>query len=322
MANKKRRNNPRRRPARKNRSRRSTFSRSNVLKQLIGDTVNPFTRNAGSRIFDANCSPVIPYHSVRQIVLTSDANGHGAVVISPAWAEQMFLSPTVDSSNDMTALGSATVGSGYNSSTYESYRVVSVGVKVKSIVAPLDASGYVRATTDITTVAHSLTTPQNHLACKTVPLRSADFGVLSTMTGIEAYTTYPIATAADDFHGWTSITISVDGVPASTACLYLEVCANYELFPAAGQGQNQFAQKAAPAHSGIQGFIERARHTIGNFVEGGLAGEGASSLWTKYAGGTSSAEAEAGEGAMETIGDWAGPIIEELPEVAGLLAMA
>lgn len=283
---------------------------------LAADAVNPFTRNAGSRIFDANCTPVIPYHSVRQIVITSDANGHGAVVIAPTWAEQLYLAPTISVANDMTALGAATAGSGYSATAFESYRIASFGVKVKGIVAPLNASGYVRATTDITTVAHDLTAPQNHLACKTVPLSGCNFGVLSKPTGIEAYETIPIATGSDDYHGWTSITISLDGVPASTACLYVEVCINYEIFPAAGAGQNQFAQKAAPSHHGLSGAIDNLRNGVGEFVEGGLEGLGvqqaAGWLYGKARGALGAAE-----GAVESVApEWAVPVIEAAPELA------
>lgn len=277
------------------------------------DAVNPFTRSSGSRIYDANATPVVPFHSVRQFVLTSDANGHGAVVLSPAWAEQLFLAPTVDVTNDMTALGAATVGVGYSATQYESYRIASMGVKVKSIVAPLSASGYVRATTDLTTVAHVLTNPANHFSCKTEPLRSANFVVLSRPTGIEAYETVPIATAADNYHGFTSITISLDGAPASTACCYVEVCVNYEAFPAAGQSQNSFAQKAAPAHSGLQNAIDNLRNHIGDFADMG-AGAAAHSWLT---GGTAAAGevAETG-GIVGEIGEWLAPVAEVAPELA------
>jgi len=235
------------------------------VSKVVEDRLDPFTRSYNSRLYDINTTPVLPVHSVRQITLTSDANGHGAVVIKPTWLDSYYDGPTITAANDMTAIGASVSGSFYSATAYAEYRIVSVGVRVRSIASPTTASGIVRIYCDnnVTSTGYDLTRPQDHYESLSTPLYQCNVVAVSEPTGIESLETLKIDTAGVDARGWTSITVSVDGVPATTAVLELEIVHNFEAIPAPEGGFVHHAQKPAPHLPMIEHHVAKAREALG-----------------------------------------------------------
>ncbi len=282
-----------------------------AVARVIHDKINPFQRSLNSRIFDMNTTPVIPVHATRRLTLTSDANGHGAIAISPSWASSYFEAPTISVANVVTAWGTATSGSFYSASNYDHYRVVSMGVRVMSIVSATNSSGMVTVGVlkELPSGGVDLTKPQDFSECKTVPLYQADLTLLSEPTGIEALSTLDIATSAADLNGWTVLVVSVDGVPASTASLVLEVCHNFEVIPLPGGGHTHYAHDPAPHSNVIETVASSARKALGAitdnkehpFVAGAEnAAIGATAYHLGSSGATASAAADTAVGVAET----------------------
>jgi hypothetical protein len=260
----------RKRKGGKRRRRRGGINRAQLTAmKLVHDRLNPFSRSTGSRIFDHNASPVIPMHLTKTIILTSDSAGHGAVVVTPSWKEGLYLAPTIDGSNDMTALGSATAAPYYSATNFSKYRIVSMGVRITSISAPASAAGLVRIFVDneVLSGGFDLTIPQQHADSTVVPLYQCDSVAISEPTGFSAYDTHDATIGSAALTGWTQITVSVDGVPVSTDVLALEVCWNYEVFPMPGADHNIYAREPAPHAPRMEDATSKARGHVNALVD-------------------------------------------------------
>lgn len=198
---------------------------------------DPFCQHAnGAKYFVESSARTLPFQNHFRYTLATNSEGYGSVIITPGY-------------NVFTALGAMTGGTAAYT-TYLStggiaspatYRIVSWGVKVRKISAPLYASGMVRirgfAVKDGSTLGSVVINTYNCDASEDLPLQScAEMCVVGrridyTHTKFNA----PIATnpgsSVTDWvsPGWAAYTISIDGGPASTGVFDLEFFVNYEL---------------------------------------------------------------------------------------------
>ncbi len=216
---------------------------NSALERVVHQTcsiTNPFCAAArGSKYPDDTSLPTLPYQLHGNVALSTNASGRAGALFLPGFSYQYSLDSTV------TVPGSPAYA---NLSSFSltgllpnSYRLVSWGVRVKSIAAPLNASGmvYIRLfNLAVGTQANSITaTGWNAVAAANVPLRTCNDVTITSRPTSREFWNYktPSTTNPDNLTtnwtnpGWSSISVYVEGGPASTAVLDFEVFYNYEL---------------------------------------------------------------------------------------------
>lgn len=198
---------------------------------------DPFCQHAnGAKYFVESSSRTLTFQNHFRHSIATDAAGYASVMITPGY-------------NVFAALGT-TVGTTAYFTTYLSlagiaspatYRIVSWGVKVRKISAPLYASGMVRvrgfAVKDGPSLAAVIPQTYNCDTSEDIPLQSCtDMCIIGrrmdyTHTKFNSpYATNPGSTVTDWVNpGWTAYLISIDGGPPTTGVFDLEFYVNYEL---------------------------------------------------------------------------------------------
>lgn len=206
------------------------------LTRSICSITDPFCAAAnGAQYPDMMATPTFPYQNRTLQTLTTNASGNGSVIYLPAFVYNWGKDNTMTDPNNAvyTTLNSSTGGLGFQPTKY---RIVSWGIRLKSVAAPLNASGMVRIR------AYNADGPQLAITnCNTYRCAfAADIPLYKlTDTCIIARTTSPIFnqfnyinldSAMNTFTntGWTSINVSLAGGPASTSPIIIESIYNFE----------------------------------------------------------------------------------------------
>jgi hypothetical protein len=177
--------------------------------------------------------------------MSSNASGVGAFLVAPNYSNQFIAGATGTPTNlNAVNFSGSFVSQGDLISGVNQVRLVSWGARIRRIVAPLNASGMVRIRKYGDTDAAGFAVLDCDSYARTesfdVPLQDAkQIHILGSHTSQPAANFY----APDDFTstpgsalvgdwvagGFGPLTIGVDGAPASTGVLDIEIIAHWEL---------------------------------------------------------------------------------------------
>jgi hypothetical protein len=197
---------------------------------------DPFCDHAnGAKFVGSTTARTLPWRFHTRFTLSSDTNGYAAHIFTPGYA--------AFGSDGTVAAGVATFGSNPAISTpsCQDYRIVSWGVKIRKIVAPLSASGMVRIRIYPATGGSALgvVTYANYNCSQSedIPVSNANEVVIvgQRLDYTHARMRTPATTNPGGLvtdwvaPGWAAVIVGIDGAPASTPILDLELFANFEV---------------------------------------------------------------------------------------------
>lgn len=264
--------------------RRKTANTSKIPKAISTRAVNsicgltdPFCGHArGAKYPDDSSARTLPFTYHGRVNLGSDTNG----TLRYLWYPQFGFNPITWSS---AATGSAvTAWTDFAPTSVvagvESYRIVSSGFKVKSIIAPLNASGEVNVRTWATQpslLANADILSYNNTDSCDRPTRLVD--ELAVVSAHNAQMPQIFYLAADDAaavggvrpNGFNASTIYASGLPVSSICFVLEWVVHYELLFADASGLSQLATPPPPANSVITQVANRVTSQVPSIFERG-----------------------------------------------------
>lgn len=207
--------------------------------------VNPFSPQAkGSKYPDESSAKTLPYQRHQRFTVSSSAGGNGGCVLLPNYNYEFLVLPASVTSSQITLPTTVAAVSGQIDA--DSYRIVSWGIKISSICAPLTVAGmtHIRGFTaanglnlvivDGTTYNASFTTDvATHSVDGLVVIgQVADMDstmFLQTNADFQAGRTLTAPTQAWVRNGWNAVSVMFTGAPASTVILAIELVVNYEL---------------------------------------------------------------------------------------------
>lgn len=159
------------------------------------------------------------------------------------------------------------------------YRIVSVGLKIRNISAPLTARGVVRIrgipTEDNTTLTTVDTSTYNASFAYDIPLQDChEVVTIPQHSSAMPQIFYPVtgdtnSVTTQQRNGWLPFTVLIEGGPADSTPLDLEIVINYELAFSDGTGLQQLATPAPPANSLITDVAAHLTSTMTPVVKQG-----------------------------------------------------
>lgn len=264
-----------RQPALRGQMRGPQAPNPNLVHEICSLT-DPFCPAAwGGKYPDGATSRSISWTAESIITLTTNATGAAALIIIPQWAYDVASPTTI----------TGTVASGNVPASRMVFpaaartRLVSVGVEINSVVAPLSASG---------TVYLRTFSPQNYQSMQTVDLATVmadthyeqplngtrnlhfvparlgteallfgDGSVLSSITTMESV-------------GFQCGTIAVIGAPATTPVLTLRVVYHWEYVPADGDTNYSFTTPTPRPNVDVIQTSNNIFRRVGNYIGAGI----------------------------------------------------
>lgn len=157
-----------------------------------------------------------------------------------------------------------------------SYRIVSSGFTLKSIVAPLNASGEVNLRTFGTDPAQLTAVDlqtYNATSSTDVPLRLVNsLSCISQHTAQVPQNFYTVASDSSDVaamrpNGFAPTTIYISGAPANTGCIVMEFVIHFELIFNEDSGLAQACTPPPPANSIITMAANKVTSTLPSFFQ-------------------------------------------------------
>jgi hypothetical protein len=228
---------------------------NNLVSKVCGLT-DPFCQHARTAKYPDDSSVYTlnyPYHET--FALLTGETGDSAYMFSPQYYNKSYTYPTAIVGAVTSAW--ANFGTQYTLGSTDKYRIVSYGLRLKRITAPLTSSGMV----------HIRVWPVTQLAeCEVLDLRSynctfwADIPLqdLKDCTIVLPHTNqmpqlfYDTSDDKAAFNnvttkGFCPVTVFVTGAPASASVIQVEIVANYEVTFETGTGMAQLGTPAPPA---------------------------------------------------------------------------
>lgn len=216
---------------------------------------DPFCNAAiGARYMDLGKVRSLPFSDHTRTTVSTLASGNAAIAFVPGINNLPFVGASAIAANVPT--WAANLTSNVPFVNIADYRIISCGLIIRNIVAPLSASGSVRVRVfssegayNIQQAGFNLTTynceeyldiplqdcKEVTVSLKRVDVTAKNFRNVNT-AGLPGglFTTY-------DPPGFQVATIYVDGAPASTAAIDVEFFVNYEIVFLASSGMQQVA---------------------------------------------------------------------------------
>lgn len=188
---------------------------------------NPFCAAArGSRIPDDDSSPSIPATMTNTFEVVTDSAGDAAFSISPALFS-IFKTASVVTGTTATTWNSAQAIKDYTalSTAAHEIRVVSFGVRVYSVLAPTEQSGYCRLMTAPEVFVNGINLDGGLWeAVETYPMSELDAHVILKPQGNEWKSYKPMT----DFFNYNYLAGIVKGAAPSKTALIVELVVNVE----------------------------------------------------------------------------------------------
>lgn len=213
---------------------------------------DPFCHHSSGVQYPDN-SPVrtVPFQYKEVATITTNAAGSGAYLILPNYYTYGYVGGAMSGNTFTTDTNTTLQGKIPNVSQF---RIVNWGVRIKSLSAPLYASGMVRVRALNETDGSSFATldvgSYNRSQVADIPLKDAhDIAVIGPPTQQPRPQLYTLAqvqptlaTTAWQAAGFSAVTVAIVGGPANTAALELEFTYNFELVFESGEGLSQLAK--------------------------------------------------------------------------------
>lgn len=242
---------PRKRNNRRRRNRRSNKGSSGLMPAICSQ-IDPFCNaSQGTKIYDDNSAPTIPF-CVRSVInVVSDANGLLGLAISPRLNGGYATATITDP------------GTGYQTTSwnqfnypnytdfttmFSEYRVVNFGVKLVNTTNLLSAAGSVLMgavpayTPGVIPFASSSWSREIVLS----PLTTLNETFIGKPLDVTYKNFVPINTADSSLVPWTTLVVLAQGLPASTGTMTLELVINVEFKPYATGFMSLMATAPAP----------------------------------------------------------------------------
>jgi hypothetical protein len=252
-------------------------SASRAVHSICGLT-DPFCAHAnGAKYPDDSSARTLAYTFRGRKSLATDANGECAYLWFPQYAYQPITFASARTGGGVTAWTDFPA-SAYLSGT-ASYRIVSAGYILRSITAPLNASGIV-SVRDYAAVPDRLTTVDmttfNANATADIPLRLLNnFASISSHSSKMPQIFYPVGDdsaaigSVSTERGFNPQTIFVTGAPINTTVITMEYVIHFELIFPDDQGLAQACTPPPPANSLITQSAARVTSQVPSFFERG-----------------------------------------------------
>jgi len=260
--------------------RKTALPKPNIAKLVrkVCSITDPFCSAAsGSKYFDDTGVKTTPYSAHSQSVATTNSTGEYCILVVPGYSYQASIGTSLGGSCSFTTL-TQVIPFSFNASNY---RIVSYGLRIKNITAPLNSSGVVRIRgigssrgVDLGTVNSNL----YHDFYEDVPLQNCTDLCVVGRRSSEAHhffnapgTTNPSAVPTDWVsNGWAPLLVSVIGAPASTAILQIEFFFNYELTWPDGDSMNLMTTPSPPSNTLLTTASSQVQQSIGNVFTRGI----------------------------------------------------
>lgn len=255
-----------------------SIMKSNV-EQVCGLS-DPFCKHAiGAKFPDDSSSRTLAFSHRGLTTITTDPGGYAAVMWNPTYSNYPIAYPTdtLGPSGNLTTWDSLIPNDLFTQ--VDSYRIVSSGFVLRSISAPLDASGLVSVRSYGTAASELVTVPALSFGngeALDVPLRLVnELAVVtphSSQVPQEFYSTGSDGTEVSSWQqvGYDPITIYVSGAPKSVTILSLEYVINYELIFSPVTGMSLLATPPPTAKQYIISAAARVTSTLKPFAEKGV----------------------------------------------------
>lgn len=247
------------------------------MMERVCSITDPFCSAAvGSKWMDDAANKTMPYAARAIDVITSGATGTGALLIAPSFTYP--ISRPTDGSGGSASFVHVTTVIPFTF-TPAQYRIVSWGITIKRITAPLYSSGVLRIR-GLSNSGASLGNINSHLFNDyhyDIPLQDCqDVAIIGRrMNDTHHFFRKPSETNPDDLivnwvpPGWAPLFIYLEGVPASTNVVQVEYFFNYELLWEDGDSMQLMTTPPPPANPVITAASTKVNQMVGNvFVKG------------------------------------------------------
>jgi hypothetical protein len=268
---------------------RRTLRRSNALSNSVQSRLKQQAVHATCGLTDPFCpyarsakypddSPVrtLPYTQKGRINLGSDVNGE----LRYLWYPQYGFVPVTYSAAATGAAVTAWTDFANDSSIsgVAKYRIVSAGYRLKSIIAPLNASGEVNLRDWPDTAANLAAV--DCLSYNATSSMSIATRLVDETTGVSSHTFdlpqlfYPASGASaivtsTAANGFNPQTIYATGLPVSTVCFVLEYVIHYELIFLDSSSMSLLTTPSPPANSMLTAAAARVSSALPSFFDRG-----------------------------------------------------
>jgi hypothetical protein len=249
-----------------------------VYKVLCGLT-NPFCQAArGSKYPDISAVNSLAYTSHFSITQSTDATGGSASLYFPSF--YFPFATGTQAGGIATYVTASAAGAGLSP---VSTRMVSMGLRLRNIVSPLNSSGMVNIRAFSSPDGTSLTTiaiPSylcdffadvplsaiNNSGHTDVIFRKTDMDSQRFLTSVEQFKTSGVVDYISP--GWVVVQIGITGGPVSAQCLTVEVFQHSELTFLDNDALQLLATPSPAAHPMIQSLASEVSKSVGNVLTG------------------------------------------------------
>jgi hypothetical protein len=259
------------------------------LVQQVCSLTDPFCDHAiGARYFDSVGSKSLAYPQRYMFNMSTTVGGNASTLILPNYWNQWYNAATTLGGVPMTATYTSGVPAAPVITTVANYRIVSYGLRIKNIVAPLSSSGMVsiRGFSSQVGASYASLQPLSFNAdfvaniplqdCKDVAIIGKRANNTSAFYANPSTTWNPTNTPSQWVGpGWGAINIYVDGAPASTAVLAVELVVNFEIVIDDSDATAQIMTPPPPSNSVVDKATAVVTSTVKSvFVKGVEAATG------------------------------------------------
>lgn len=263
---------------------RKSYIPTRIPREMVSQVcalTDPFCKHAfGGKYPDDSPTRTVPYAKHYTATVTTNSEGNGCVVVLPNYLYRSsttgpMLGTTVDLTTSTFSAASVPLASA------NGVRLVSMGVRVRNIAAPLSAAGMVHLRTYPNSNSSGFgiidVAAYNGRQTLDVPLQDCKNVVVLPPHGYQPpelfYTVSTISptTSVIDWvsPGYLPATIAVIGGPASTPVLQLEFVEHWEMYFGDDSEAGFLATPPPPANALVTNAAARVTSSVGNlFIEG------------------------------------------------------
>jgi hypothetical protein len=248
--------------------------------EQVCSLTDPFCKHAlSAKYMDMSSTRSLPYSSHLRTTITTGVQGTGALLFTPNYFYQpyqvgAFAGATVYNFGTAMTAGPSLVAS--------AYRITSMGVIVRSVVAPLSASGMVRVRGYANKTATNLGTIDTGnyncdfyedipiYNCKELAIVAKRLDPTCENWRTPSETTPSTAVTAWISPGWGAFCVSVDGAVVSTTVLDVEIILHWEIQLDDTDVTAQLATQAIPYNPVVKQATDMVSSTSKNIFQGGI----------------------------------------------------
>jgi len=246
---------------------------------------DPFCPHAiGAQIYSPSNLRTVPFTQHYRVVMSTDSNGSAAHLCAPSYFYAGSTGAVVGSGATYTALSPN--GAVFPGTNPNRVRLVTAGIIVRSIAAPLSAAGmvYLRtfAQNNLVTLQTAELATYNCVESSDTPLRTTNAtAAVFQRTDIKAreffnpVNTNPTNQVVDmTGNGWSQLTVSIIGGPISTPVLEIEFLMHWELVFEDNTALSTLAVPTPRDSPLLSGAVDNVQSAMSSLFERGVSAAG------------------------------------------------